>query len=498
MFEFADVAHESGTRSCLPTGIRIAVPVSNQHVTPYVDRAAGAPGLLMASRIVATVLLIWGADARPANACSCSANPPCAAVWKADAVFVGTVVDRSPERLGGSLSWTVYKVAVGQPLRGSVDSFITLVPGHRPTDKEIAASQSHPGELMAGSSCDYDFEVGKQYLIYARQTSDGRWTTARCTGTKPVEHASADLDYIATLPAAATTGRVYGTVERTVLNPDNRFAAIGVPAADVAVAVVNDTHRLTTVTDMEGKLDVQVPPGEYTIAPILPDTVRVYGAPHRASVPARGCAPVHFSITSNGRIEGRVVRSDGRPASHTSVDVIPADMPPGERQGSSVASPSGSTDANGRFSVDGILPGRYVVAVNARFGARLDAPYPTTYFPGGGRQTARVVDMGEGERKTGFTIVVNPLRETTLSGVVVFDDDQPAMEASVTAAPLDHRFMSMGSARADSSGAFELRLLSGISYLVRAGIRTADGFRQTETVVFVDQRTEGLGISIAR
>ena len=138
------------------------------------------------------------------------------------------------------------------------------------------------------------------------------------------------------------------------------------------------------------------------------------------------------------------MRSDGTPASHTSVNVIPVDLPPGERQGSSVASPSGRTDANGRFSIDAILPGRYVVAVNARFGARLDAPYPTTYFPGGDRQTARVIDMGDGERKTGFTIVVNPLRETTLSGVVVFDDDQPAVEASVTAAPVDHRFMSRG------------------------------------------------------
>src|SRR5262245_12182264 len=97
------------------------------------------------SLALAALLALLGA--RSAEACSCFENPPCAAVWKADAVFIGTVVDRAPERIGGSLSWTVHKVAVGQTLRGSVDSLITLVSESRPTAKEIAASQSHSGEV---------------------------------------------------------------------------------------------------------------------------------------------------------------------------------------------------------------------------------------------------------------------------------------------------------------------------------------------------------------
>jgi hypothetical protein len=72
------------------------------------------------------------------------------------------------------------------------------------------------------------------------------------------------------------------------------------------------------------------------------------------------------------------------------------------------------------------------------------------------------------------------------------------VEANVTAAPVDHRGMIMGSSKTDSSGAFELRLLAGVSYLIRAGIRTEDGFRQAESVVFVDQQKEGLHLSIRR
>lgn len=56
---------------------------------------------------------------------------------------------------------------------------------------------------------------------------------------------------------------------------------MSVPAADVRIGLVSGTNRLTATTDKEGKLDVQVPPGEYTIAPMVAETVRVYGAPFK-------------------------------------------------------------------------------------------------------------------------------------------------------------------------------------------------------------------------
>ena len=233
------------------------------------------------------------------------------------------VVDRKPERIGGLLSWTVHPVAVSQTFRGSVETFITLVPGDRPAAERIAESNAGAQEVTMMSSCDYDFQPGRQYLIYARRTAEGRWTTSMCTGTKPLEDAAADLDYLATIPGAEPTGRVYGSVERTVANPADRSTSTTVPAAGVQVALVSGASRITTRTDKEGKIDVQVPPGQYTIAPVVPETVRVYGHPFQASVPARGCASVHFSLIANGRIEGRVVRPDGTPVPNTAVNVVP-------------------------------------------------------------------------------------------------------------------------------------------------------------------------------
>jgi hypothetical protein len=75
-----------------------------------------------------------------------------------------------------------------------------------------------PFDPPAISSCDYTFQVGRQYIIYARKTADGRWTTSECSGTKLVQDASEDLDYIAGIPAAEPSGRIFGRIDRMVVD----------------------------------------------------------------------------------------------------------------------------------------------------------------------------------------------------------------------------------------------------------------------------------------
>ena len=157
---------------------------------------------------------------------------------------------------------------------------------------------------------------------------------------------------------------------------------------------------------------------------------------------------------------------------------------------------SDTTDENGHFLVDAILPGRYVVAINARFGPGLDSPYATTYLPGVNRENAEVIDIGDGEHKSGVTIMVSPLAETMVSGTVVLDDGRPAAEADVSASLVDHRGTSVSFTKTDSSGAFQLRVLAGMTYVIRAGVRLGDAYRRSETISFVEQPQEGLVLSI--
>jgi hypothetical protein len=71
------------------------------------------------------VLLMAPVGLQPAAACGCFDNPPCAAVWRVDAVFIGSVVDRSSKRLAGSLSWTVNKTAAAIPTAATYEQRYT-------------------------------------------------------------------------------------------------------------------------------------------------------------------------------------------------------------------------------------------------------------------------------------------------------------------------------------------------------------------------------------
>ena len=442
------------------------------------------------------VLLVSPAAVRTAEACSCMSNPPCAAAWKADAVFIATAVDTVEEHLGGHLYWTVERLMVTRTLRGAVGSSITMSPLNRPDAEQIAASLAHDKVHAGMNSCAYGFRPGQDYLVYATRHPDGRWTTSLCSGTKPLAEAVPDLEYFASLPTAEPSGRVYGTIERTILDPDDPVKHRNVPASGITIALRTASSRTTATTNAQGELDVRVPPGEYSVAPVVPEAIRVYGSGDRITVAPRGCAPVNFSLISNGRLEGRVVREDGSAVPRVSVGVIPVRLPPGKPATSFTTAPVATSDEAGRFKIDAILPGTYVLAVNPRFGPDLRSPYATTYFPAGGRSAAAAIEIGDGERKTGYTITVTPLTETSVAGRVVFMDSQPVAGASIVVFPADVPGHVVSSATADSAGAFRLRLLAGVAYTIRAGIRTADRYRQTETPLFVAQQVDDLLISI--
>jgi hypothetical protein len=84
-----------------------------------------------------------------------------------------------------------------------------------------------------------------------------------------------------------------------------------------------------------------------------------------------------------------------------------------------------------------LLAGVHHVAVNQRL---LGAIRPV------------VTLLPAGERKSGFTLVVSAIQETTISGMVSSDDGRPIADADVSAAPAEFRGMYMGSAKTDSDG----------------------------------------------
>jgi hypothetical protein len=231
--------------------------------------------LLRSARYIGMSLAVLTAPARAnaAEACSCAEqSPPCAAFWQADAVFVGTAIDVRPEHSAGAAQ----KIAVGQVLRGTVDSQITIV--------------------SSGTPCDYKFHGAQQYLIYARRTPDGRWTTTTCAGTKPLDRAAEDVEFAESRPFARPVGQLYGKVQHIAGGGGDRLMSVAKPAAGLTISLAGADSTFTAMTDRDGRFEAIVPPGDYVVAPEIRPIARMNAVSRRITVPARGCFPVNFDL----------------------------------------------------------------------------------------------------------------------------------------------------------------------------------------------------------
>ena len=130
----------------------------------------------------------------------CTLNPPCAAFWRADAVFVGHVTANEARHADGQPSETVTTLTVLRTFPRRANS---------------------PSIVLRGmmTSCSYSFRIGETYLVFAYRGADGRFNTGSCSGTKPLAEADTDIATIQTLPSLSPLGWIYGTVNRPCAIP---------------------------------------------------------------------------------------------------------------------------------------------------------------------------------------------------------------------------------------------------------------------------------------
>jgi hypothetical protein len=106
----------------------------------------------------------------------------------------------------------------------------------------------------AMTSCDRDYSVGVEYLVYARKDASGQLRPGfKCDRTRPVEAAESDLEY---LRSPKKTGTVLAGTLRT---------RTGVVAGERVIAS-NSSASFETKTNKEGLFQfLDLPPGKYTL-----------------------------------------------------------------------------------------------------------------------------------------------------------------------------------------------------------------------------------------
>jgi hypothetical protein len=104
------------------------------------------------------------------------------------------------------VDWEVATLEVEESLRGGVSGRVKVGSAAKPPASQPDSLPVTERSVMM-SSCDYRFEEGGRYLVYARRAPDGRLTTSLCSGTKPADEAIEDLAFIQSVPGLPPGGR---------------------------------------------------------------------------------------------------------------------------------------------------------------------------------------------------------------------------------------------------------------------------------------------------
>lgn len=405
-------------------------------------------------RLIAAALfaLLVGGWERAA-ACSCLGGAsPCEAYAGASAVVIGNVKGVEPDAPGDERyeGEQTVRVRVERTFKGEAADEITLrQPGH---------------------NCAPKFKPGDRWLMYLHFDEPSRtWEVYGCGRSGPAEDAGDDLRFLRALPESAARTRISGEIARYEVEPGEGFKRVApVVGAKVLIKGEGKTYEVTTAAD--GVYEIyDLPPGRYSVTPEFPPGLKLrFPMPFGPLAPGDGpsllfdlkpnaCAGSDFLLSSDTLVGGKVSDADGEALPRVCLKLMPADK---------AADPRfrifDCADDAGRYVLDKIPPGRYLIVVNDDGRLSGDEPFPTAYYPGVfDKGRAAVVTVGEGEKHENFDIRIPALLPTrTIRGVVRHSDGQPAaalvqFKADAAKAPYEAE----AAAKTDAEGRFSLKTL---------------------------------------
>lgn len=253
-----------------------------------------------------------------------------------------------------------------------------------------------------------------------------------------------------------------------------------VPTLRTGVQVVDQSTFLPGLTsrpDAEGQFElVGVPPGRYRLG-VTPGpgsarylAVRYPDPAAEESQPLTVAAGqvlerIVVTLPRAAVISGRVVDESGNPLAHLSVSA--QEMLAGERRRVAPSPGSASrTDDTGSFRLFGLRPGEYVLSAISPpvgmipVGTGSIPGSPPTYYPGTGSlaQAARI-RLAAGDEHGPVSFVFHQVRVSTIRGIVIDANGQPASTVSVnirTTETTGTGSMTIGGRTTSSDGTFEM------------------------------------------
>jgi hypothetical protein len=360
--------------------------------------------------------------------CSCieSEIPPCAAYWRADAVFVGsiTAIIPPPQQLTKSLPEATLRLSVEEAFRGAAVGTILEV------------------LTLSGTSCDSSFNIGNRYLIYGhRDSTSDRLHIPPCDRTKILSDAGEDLAYIRGLSRNAPIQTILGRVS------DGRHD----PMSNIPIKVVGAGKEYQAITDQEGRYRIDIAqPGMYRVRAFFPFAAVALDRPDFLGDPTEEQTVLQYEVNiTNGHcdyreihvlkvdlraraeISGNVVNTQNKGVPHLTLYLYPETAQSASGGDYELA----TTDAEGNYSFKGLKAGRYRLGVNLWRMPDVSAPYPTTFYPGVPLpEQATILSLDEGQKLIERVIQLPAkLVEREVTGAIFWPVGKPAAKPSGSA-----------------------------------------------------------------
>ncbi len=202
--------------------------------------------------------LLTGGSSLRASSCS-RIGPACESAWKADAVFLGTVVRVYP--------LTIFGFPLAWPL--PTERRVTFAVKERysgPTERTIEVLTP-----MGCCACGMEFQWGQDYLVYAVRIREIDVLAASvCSRTALAKDATSDLAYLRSLASRPPPTRIYGFVT-TDFGDAHRAEQTTAPLAGVLIHLTSRIGKWITATDANGSYDFAgLPAGAYSLSADLP------------------------------------------------------------------------------------------------------------------------------------------------------------------------------------------------------------------------------------